>query len=109
MTVYGSLDQQARNLNVCLNFKLNVTFLSSVHPDKVDDDCGLRRSRRTRVKRIEWYKNERIIYDHRRSGPVVMAIQPSRERLYLEQEKVKSRRRKQLNCECRVVGLCVCM
>ena len=32
------------------------------------DKHGLRRSTRTRVKRLEWYKNERIIYDRRKSG-----------------------------------------
>nr|KAG5710273.1 hypothetical protein BaRGS_008989 [Batillaria attramentaria] len=56
---------------------------------------GLRRSQRTRVKALEWYKNERIIYDRRKSGPVIVAVQPSKERVYLEQESLKRRRRRQ--------------
>ncbi|KAL8622461.1 hypothetical protein ACOMHN_034126 [Nucella lapillus] len=64
-----------------------------VPPD--GNTTGLRRSRRTRCRPIEWYKNERIIYDRRKSGPVIVGVEPSRERLYLEQENLKRRKRQQ--------------
>ena len=38
----------------------------SVYPQENTE--GLRRSQRTRVRPLEWYKNERIIYDRRKSG-----------------------------------------
>ncbi|XP_076441469.1 uncharacterized protein LOC143280632 isoform X2 [Babylonia areolata] len=64
-----------------------------VHPD--DNTAGLRRSQRTRVKPLEWYKNERIIYDRRDSGPVIMGVEPSREHIYMEQENQRRRKRRQ--------------
>lgn len=33
------------------------------------------------------------------SGPVIMAVQPSKERIYLQQEQRKRMRRRQMFCE----------
>ena len=37
-----------------------------VYPEEADD--GLRRSKRTRVNALAWYRNERIMYNKRKSG-----------------------------------------
>ncbi|XP_041357774.1 serine-rich adhesin for platelets-like [Gigantopelta aegis] len=50
---------------------------------------GLRRSQRTRVQTLEWYKNERLIYDRRKSGCLITGIQPSLEQKYLQMQKVR--------------------
>ncbi|XP_021377249.1 centromere protein C-like [Mizuhopecten yessoensis] len=58
-------------------------------PDPSPPD-GVRRSQRTRVQTLEWYKNERVDYKYRKSGGFVIAgIIPSQEAKILEHEKKK--------------------
>ena len=35
-----------------------------------DTDLGCRRSKRTRVLPLDWYRNERILYERRNSGEI---------------------------------------
>ncbi|XP_067677496.1 serine-rich adhesin for platelets-like [Haliotis asinina] len=55
---------------------------------------GLRRSNRVRLKPIEWFKNEHVIYERRKSGTFVIAgVKPSKESEYLAAEAEKRKRR----------------
>ncbi|XP_046554294.1 dentin sialophosphoprotein-like isoform X2 [Haliotis rubra] len=55
---------------------------------------GVRRSNRVRLKPIEWFKNEHVIYERRKSGTFVIAgVKPSKEAEYLAAEAEKRKRR----------------
>ncbi|XP_071116804.1 serine-rich adhesin for platelets-like isoform X2 [Haliotis cracherodii] len=56
---------------------------------------GVRRSNRVRLRPIEWFKNEQVIYERRKSGNFVIAgVQPSKEAEYLAAEAEKQKKRR---------------
>ncbi|XP_045160220.2 putative uncharacterized protein DDB_G0282133 [Mercenaria mercenaria] len=55
---------------------------------------GLRRSQRTRLKPIAWYKNEQVVFDYRRrSGPAIIGVKPSLEVKWNKMEEEKRKKR----------------
>ncbi|KAL4237037.1 hypothetical protein ACF0H5_005421 [Mactra antiquata] len=58
---------------------------------------GLRRSSRTRLRPVAWYKNERVVFDYSKpSGPAIIGVKPSKEMIYKMAEE-KKRKRRQLS------------
>ncbi|KAH3849258.1 uncharacterized protein LOC127874197 [Dreissena polymorpha] len=64
-----------------------------IHPDPNPD--GLRRSRRTRLKPIAWYKNERYVLKRiNDDGPTIIGVKPSLEVKWNKMAEEKRKRRK---------------
>ena len=57
-------------MTVMLVLVLCLSMLYTVVPDDNADDYGLRRSKRVRVRPLEWYRCERIAYQWDNSGVI---------------------------------------
>ncbi|KAK3601507.1 hypothetical protein CHS0354_027653 [Potamilus streckersoni] len=63
-----------------------------IYPEPAPE--GLRRSKRIRLKPLEWYKNERVILEITETDCKIIGVQPSKEAAYLKMEDEKRRKRR---------------
>lgn len=62
-------------------------------PDDTEEENGVRRSQRTRVLPLDWFRNERILYQPRKSGGYVVAGIVSPEIPEIKKDNKKKRRK----------------
>ncbi|KAL3869504.1 hypothetical protein ACJMK2_042176 [Sinanodonta woodiana] len=63
-----------------------------IYPEPAPE--GLRRSKRVRLKPLEWYKNERVILEITETDCRIIGVQPSKEAEILKMEDEKRRKRR---------------